>query len=430
MARAYPALRVQWPDDRLVGQVVVPGETVFGYDEAWLETGLNLSPLKVPFRAAVFRQRADGFDSLPGFLSDCLPDQWGRRIMEREFREARVAPTPMKMLAWVGRRGLGALSFAPALEAPHSRSAWEPVTPMLLTREAQAVLRDRPPESFRHLLQAGTAGGAYPKATVGLMRDGTILTRGNVAAARLPGMKLGILKLDAGDDPTRPTTDGRIEAAYLRMARAAGIATARAQVLPDDTGTRARHHLFVERFDLGVREQRLHLLSLAGALERHDLTYVDLLTAVRDLTREHAQVLEGVRRMCFNVRSGNADDHGKNHSFLMSPSTGEWSLSPAYDLTPSYTRDQHMRGLFPRTFGPLPRRQQLIDVAAEAGVTRSEFEEIDDEVAAAVARWRQHAARLEVPESHVARVGDTQAELAASLAADSAARSPRRRPRW
>jgi serine/threonine-protein kinase HipA len=430
MAQPAPALRVQWSDSRPVGKVVVPGQTYFGYDEAWLASGYNLSPLSVPFTATVFRQRADGFDQLPGFLSDCLPDQWGRRLMERDFRALGVNPTPMRMLAWVGHRGLGALSFAPAMEAEHSDSAWETVTPLLLTREAQAVVRHSPPDAFRHLLQGGTAGGAYPKAMVGLMRDGTILTRGNVAASRLAGMKLGILKLDMEDDPLRPSTDGRIEAAYLRMARAARINTTRAKVMSDGSSTRPRHHLFVERFDQAPRDRRLHLMSLVGALHRHNLTYVDLLTATRDLTHDHAQVLEGVRRMCFNVRSGNADDHGKNHSFLFDSETNRWTLAPAYDLTPSYSRDQEMRGLSPNTFGALPRRQVLADVAAEAGVTFAEFDEIDGEVAAIVSRWTEFAERLEVPKSLVRRAAEIQAELSGSLTSEAPARFPRRRPRW
>jgi serine/threonine-protein kinase HipA len=430
MGDSAPALKVLWCDGRLVGKVVVPGATIFGYDEAWLAGGYDLSPLSVPFTPVIFRQREDGFDQLPGFLSDCLPDQWGRRIMERDFRVLQVNPTPMRMLAWVGNRGLGALSFVPALEETHSQSAWESVTPLLLTREAQAVIRNSPSEAFRHLRQGGTAGGAYPKVTVGLLRDGTLVTGGHVATARIPGMKLGILKLDVEDDPLRPSTDGRVEAAYLRMARVAGIQVARARVLSDDSSTRLRHHLFVERFDVATRDRRLHLVSLAGALHRHNLTYVDLLVATRDLTGDRAYVLEAVRRMCFNVRSGNADDHGKNHSFLFDAIAGRWTLSPAYDLTPSHSRDREMRGLFPTTFGVSPRRQALADVAAEVGVTPKEFDEIDGEVAAIISRWPEHAERLDVPGALAAHAAGIQRELAGSLVTESPARGSRRRPRW
>ena len=82
------------------------------------------------------------------------------------------------------------------------------------------------------------------------------------------------------------------------------------------------------------------------------------------------------------------------------------------------------------TFGVSPRRQALADVAAEVGVTPAEFEEIDGEVAAVVARWAEHAERLELPESLTAHAAGIQRELAGSLTAESPTGKARRRPRW
>jgi serine/threonine-protein kinase HipA len=45
--------------------------------------------------------------------------------------------------------------------------------------------------------------------------------------------------------------------------------------------------------------------------------------------------------MVFNVLSGNQDDHAKNHSFIMDK-YGEWSLSPAYDLSPTFGNGHQM----------------------------------------------------------------------------------------
>ena len=39
--------------------------------------------------------------------------------------------------------------------------------------------------------------------------------------------------------------------------------------------------------------------------------------------------------MVFNVLCGNQDDHAKNHSFIMNKE-GKWSLSPAYDISPTF----------------------------------------------------------------------------------------------
>ena len=42
--------------------------------------------------------------------------------------------------------------------------------------------------------------------------------------------------------------------------------------------------------------------------------------------------------MVFNITGRNQDDHVKNIAFLMNK-TGEWSLSPAFDITYSYNPD-------------------------------------------------------------------------------------------
>jgi serine/threonine-protein kinase HipA len=377
-----------------VGRVITTGPTYFVYDDEWLVTGHNLSPLSVPFGNTAFRQRAEGFDQLPGFLADSLPDQWGRRLMSRTFNEQEVNATPMRMLAWVGKRGIGALSFEPTLDHEHSRSSWEPVTPLLLTREVQAVLREEPSAAFTRLMQAGTAGGAFPKATVALLPDGKLLLGGDVATAAIqhPGSRLGLLKLDCEDDPTGRPTDGRMEQAYMNMARACGIRTARTELLHESSGTRPRHHLFVERFDCSPASgSRFHLLTLAGALHSFNLTYQNLLVTTRQLIQDHDEVLEATRRMIFNVRSGNADDHGKNHSFLYDHTARRWTLSPAYDLTLNFAEGRDYQGLFPASFGLSPRLEALAGTAADAGVSRAEFAALDTEVSQAIQRWPEFA---------------------------------------
>jgi serine/threonine-protein kinase HipA len=430
---APPALNVRWPDGRLVGRVITTGPTYFAYEEEWLAAGHDLSPLSVPFTNTAFRQRADGFDQLPGFLADCLPDQWGRRLMSRAFNEAGLSATPMRMLAWVGRRGLGALAFEPTFDGEHSRSSWEPVTPLLLTREAQAVLREEPSAAFALLQKAGTAGGAFPKATVALLPDGTLLLGGDVAAtaAQHPGALLGLLKLDCEDSPAGRPTDGRMEHAYMTMARAAGIRTAPTRLLPDNSGTRLRHHLFVERFDCEPATARLHhLLTLAGALHTFDLTYQNLLVTTRRLAQDHREVLEAARRMIFNVRSGNADDHGKNHSFLYDESARRWTLSPAYDLTLNFSDGRYYQGLFPSSFGTSPRLASLAGTAADAGVSRNEFDQLDAEVTAALARWAEFADAAGVPAAQRDRAGLIHQGLATSLAMEAADPTTKRRRLW
>lgn len=431
----YPTLDIQWHTGELVGQVVNPGRQVFGYVPQWLTSGVNLSPLVVPFSEQVHRVRQDAFDQLPGFLADCLPDNWGRTVMDREFAAAGVTADPLRMLAWVGDRGIGALKFHPPDQPENASKAWAPVQPILLAREAQAVMKKSPPEAYENLRRAGTAGGAFPKATVAALPDGSFLCGGNVASTLQdhPQAKLGILKLDVEDAPTRPRTDGRLEMAYLDMAKQAGINVAQATVIAHQDELRPRHHLFVERFDiLDQGTRRLHMLSLAGALETFDrLTYLQLLDVTRRLTEDHQQVREAVRRMIFNVRSANADDHGKNHAFTLDRSTARWSLSPAYDLTLNYSESSHYHGLFPTTFGDQPTLGRMQEIAAEFSVTETDFLQINEEVELAVARWLEIAESHAVPESDRTRAQQQQAHIGVILGHNAPTRRRRtRRKRW
>lgn len=41
--------------------------------------------------------------------------------------------------------------------------------------------------------------------------------------------------------------------------------------------------------------------------------------------------------MCFNVFAHNRDDHSKNFTYLYNEQEERWMLSPAYDLTYSYS---------------------------------------------------------------------------------------------
>jgi len=53
------------------------GRIYFEYAEAWLRTGLNLSPFRLPFEGGAFLHRDRAFGPLPGLFDDSLPDGWG-----------------------------------------------------------------------------------------------------------------------------------------------------------------------------------------------------------------------------------------------------------------------------------------------------------------------------------------------------------------
>lgn len=117
------------------------------------------------------------------------------------------------------------------------------------------------------------------------------------------------------------------------MARAAGIDMAPSRLLPASDGF---GYFAPRRFDRPSPGCRLHMMSLAGALEAlpdvPSIDYDALLRATSAVTRHEGDVDQAFRRMVFNILAHNRDDHTRQHSYLMG-ADGEWRLAPAYDLT-------------------------------------------------------------------------------------------------
>ena len=89
-----------------------------------------------------------------------------------------------------------------------------------------------------------------------------------------------------------------------------------------------------------------------------------------------------VRRMIFNVKSGNRDDHSKNFSFLLTPKN-EWHLAPAYELTPcAGLNGEHTAMVNGK--GRDITDADLIATAATCGVPESKVRTMIAEVEAAI----------------------------------------------
>ena len=72
-----------------------------------------------------------------------------------------------------------------------------------------------------------------------------------------------------------------------------------------------------------------------------DTDYRDFFDATAKLTNDTSQLEEAFRRALFNIFYGVHDDHVKNHAFKMTKS-GEWKLSPAYDVMFSRPQTENM----------------------------------------------------------------------------------------
>lgn len=328
---------------------------VFEYESSWMQTGIQLAPILMPTtsrRRRLFQfptLNADTFMLLPPMLADSAPDRFGNGIIDAALaREgiAAAAVTALDRLAYVGRRGMGALTFV-----PETTRAAEPTALELqhLVEAARAAVQgslgteDASTESLNELLSVGTsAGGARAKAVVAYDPGSGELRSGGIEAPE--GFEQWLLKFDGvGQDSQLGAGGqyGRTEYAYSLMARAAGIEMAETRLIEEG----GRAHFFTRRFDRvgsGPGARRLHLQSLC-ALAAADFNQIGvhdaatLFTTARQLGLETAGAggQQLLRRVAFNVLASNNDDHTKNHAFLMDDA-GDWSLSPAYDLTFAY----------------------------------------------------------------------------------------------
>jgi serine/threonine-protein kinase HipA len=402
---------------RTIGAVsTVDGQdyAAFQYDPEFARSGIQVSPLMMPLsdRVYAFPELArPTFHGLPGLLADSLPDKFGHALINAWL--ARRGRTPegfgaVERLCYTGARGMGALEFAPAL-GPKPRKATR-IEIDALVALASEVLSHRQglkgsltgaarTKALNDILRVGTsAGGARAKAVIAWNRATDEVRSGQIYAG--DGFEYWIIKFDGvaanrDHELDDPKGYGLVEYAYHLMARAAGIAMSDCRIMEEN----GRHHFMTRRFDRGEGGQKLHLQSLCG-LAHFDFnqagaySYEQALLTIRQLELPMAAVEEQFRRMVFNIVARNQDDHVKNIGFLMDQQ-GRWSLSPAFDVSYSYSPGGTWTATHQMTLNSKRDGFAMSDFKAcarTALIKRGRAEAIIEEVRGAVARWPEFAA--------------------------------------
>ncbi len=377
-------------DGRLVGTLADDrGRVYFQYDADFLATGLNLSPFRLPLEPGLFEHADRDFGPLPGLFDDSLPDGWGLLLMDRHFRSRGLnlaEISPLDRLSWLGTRTMGALTYHPPADREDIDSSVFDLHD--LARNSREILAGAAVEVLPQLLRAGgSPGGARPKVLVGLKPP-----TGEVISGEddLPGdFEHWIVKFPARAD----TPDaGAVEYAYSLMARAAAIDMPPTRLFQTPQGDR---FFGIKRFDRAGR-RRFHVHTFGNLIQSNfripSADYADLLKATSLLTRDHRDVLRAFRRMAFNVLAHNRDDHVKNFTFILDDTTGDWSLSPAYDLLCSPgPGGEHTMTLAGE--GKTPGRSHMLRLAGQADIADRQAAEIIEQVRAAVSAWKEFAAQ-------------------------------------
>jgi serine/threonine-protein kinase HipA len=381
------------------------GYYAFAYAPEWRRTGIELAPLTLPRDAQqevfIFPNLPEAtFYRLPGAVADALPDAFGNALIDAWMATQGLAKneiTTLDRLAYMGKRGMGALEFKPARGSHRESSA--PLEMKSLVEEARKLIEGNlSPDHEAHaalanILRVGTsAGGARAKAVIAWNPGTNMIRSGQFDAA--PGFEHWLLKFDGvGRDLELGTGAdyGRIEYAYHLMAKQAGIQMSPCRLLEEN----GRAHFMTRRFDRETVDGRTlkHHVQTLCAMDHLDFrqrgthAYAQFFMIVRKLKLADPAMEQAFLRMCFNVMARNCDDHTKNFAFRLKQGQ-DWELAPAYDVTHAHNPKgewtyQHLMSVNGR-FNDITRDDLLQD-ADRFGVRRPK--DLLSDVRAALANW-------------------------------------------
>ncbi len=423
---------VTWLDDR--------GYAVFEYEPDFFKNGWDIAPIHMGIATARAGENYSfpevdqhTFFGLPGLLASSLPDDFGNRIIDAWLRRNGRSPNsfnPVERLCYIGTRGMGALEYAPQISSKKLNRAVSLEIERLMEL-AREVLTERTrldtridgsererAEAMLDILRVGvSAGGAVPKAVIGINDEGHVIS----GQSKLPeGYDHWILKFDGvtGEEGAgfgRSLDNGRVEYAYSLMARAAGINMSECKLFAEG----GRAHFMTRRYDRH-HNHKIHALSLAcmghyGWNPAGSVGYENGFQIMRQLQLPYPAQEQQYRRMVFNVLSANVDDHVKNISYTMDRD-GTWHLSPAYDVTFTLNPEDMLGERHKMTINGKQKNISGSDLLAVAeNIEINKAGEIVEEVNDAVARWPEFAKEAGVSSKVADYIGSIHAEKSKPL---------------
>ncbi len=331
------------------------GTALFEFEDSFLKSGLDLSPIKMPIKNAkgkifsfVELSRSNTFKGMPGLLADVLPDKYGNALINNWLAK-NGRPTgsldPVETLCFIGKRGMGALEFNPVNPPTANNSTKVEIGSMV--QIAQDILSERKTfttnlsvdeeKAMADILKIGTsAGGARAKAIIAYNPLTKEVKSGQTDAPA--GFNHWLIKFDGVDDAQFGASSGygRVEMAYYKMALDCGIEMMECKLFEEN----GRAHFMTRRFDRPTENTKLHVQTFC-AMQYYDFndvgfySYEQLFETMRILNLPYPQHEQLYRQMLLNVMGRNCDDHTKNFSFVMDEN-GTWKLSPAYDVCHAY----------------------------------------------------------------------------------------------
>lgn len=388
----------------------------FEYDEKFIDSEIEVSPLRMPLGRNVYEfpiLAGTPFYGMPGLVADSLPDKFGNAVIEQwlmTLGKSLSDFTAIDRLCYTGKRGMGALEYVPA--STDIQDIDENINVREMVKFASDVLNNREKISleakdnltYSQLVQVGSsAGGARAKALIAWNEETNEIRSGQMQLG--DGYDYWLMKFDNvkknGDHGLEDKPEYTlIEYAYYLMAKSCGIIMNECRIYNSE----GENHFMTKRFD---REngKKLHMQSL-GALshisyQEPGLCGYELATMyMKELGISYKEIEQFYRRMVFNCLAVNQDDHVKNISFIMDR-RGKWMLSPAYDVTFSYDLTNkwlcaHQMTINGKTTGI--ELEDLLAAGTKMGIKKRRCKEIISEIGDKVMNFTVFAQKAGIKE--------------------------------
>lgn len=381
-----------------LGELVMEGRDIyFKYYSDFIARGLEISPLKLKLNSEINKANTMPFDGLFGVFADSLPDGWGKLLLDRALMAKGIdinSLTMLDRLAYVGRKGMGALIYKPEIVNENHKQFELELDD--IAKATSLILSGSPSDILDELyILGGPSGGARPKILVGYNQvTNHIIGNEN----DLPeDYEHWIIKFPSSSD--WPDI-AKIEFAYYKMAKDAGIEMSDCKLFKSKSGL---VFFGTKRFDR-TGNNRLHMHSAAGMMHDNfrlsNLDYGHVMDCAFSLERDVRAYEKILRLAAFNVFAQNRDDHSKNISFLMD-STGTWKVAPAYDLT--FSSSGHgMHSTMVHGESANPSKLHLMELGNYFKVKNAS--QIIDQVHAVIHNWKDYAKQCEVSKDSKNRI--------------------------
>lgn len=293
------------------------GMVGFQYDEEFLISNIQISPIKMPLSTATYifpSLPEQTFHGLPGMVADSLPDKFGNIVIKRYLESqgrTEESLSIIEKLCYTGKRGMGALEYEPSQEIA---TVNESVDLDALTKLASEILSEKEQIHIQEndammaqLMECGSSvGGARAKTLIAWNPKTKEIRSGQIQAG--DGYEYWLLKFDNitnnKDKDVRPD-DGeytKVEYAYYLMALDAGIEMSECRLYKEKGSV----HFMTKRFDRkGTTGEKLHMQSLC-ALAHMDFnsprmySYEEAFSVMKQLKLPYSDFLQLFRRMVFN----------------------------------------------------------------------------------------------------------------------------------